>query len=328
MKKGYVQLKLEERDKLAILKAEGKSIREIARVLNRDHSTIVRELKRNAAQINKDYYLPSKAQQQASARKKEAAHRCKIQDSKLRDYITQHLELGWSPEIIAGRIKQDLKGYSISHESIYQYIYNHAPELRRHLARKHRKRWSKGRNRKHQKNHIPQRISISERAPQVDHRIRFGHWEADMMEGLRSEKPALNVLVERKTRMVQITKLSDRSAKTTRKAVIERLQNVSPKARRSITYDNGHENTQHHQVNHLLKMRSYFCDPYSSWQKGTVEQTIGLVRRFIPKGWDLTSVQPRFIARIEYLLNHRPRKCLGFATPAEIFQKLDGALPT
>lgn len=326
MGKQYSQISSEERDKIAILRAEGCSIREIARVLGRSHSTLLRELKRNSALVNKGYYLPSSAHQRACVRKRQAAYRSKLNSSWLRNHIVTHLKLGWSPEIIAGRLSRDYPEHSISHETIYSYIYTEEPFLIRYLTRKHRRRWKKGHSRKHQRSLIPHRVPISARADQVNGRNRFGHWEGDTMEGLKSEKPALNALVERKSRFLQLTKLPNRTAKATRQAIIARLQPLPRYARRSITYDNGHENTQHFKVNQKLKMRSYFCEPYRSWEKGTVEQTIGLVRRFIPKGWDLESVQPRFIAQIEYLLNHRPRKCLGFATPAEVFNKLSGAL--
>jgi IS30 family transposase len=147
------------------------------------------------------------------------------------------------------------------------------------------------------------------------------------MEGLRSETPALNVLVERKSRTIRLTKILNRTATATKWAIIDKLKSLPRRARKSVTYDNGHENSEHYKVNRKLKIRSYFCDAYCSWQKGSVEQSIGLVRRFIPKGWDISTVSSKYIARIEDLLNHRPRKCLDFATPAEVFEKLGGALP-
>lgn len=327
MGRQYGHLSLEERDKIAIWKAEGVPIREIGRRLGRDPGTISRELSRNSAPINSGYYLPSKAQERAKARKKAAGYRPKLKNKAIRDYVEFHLKIGWSPEIITGSLKRNHPKLAISHEAIYQYIYDEAPHLRKYLPRKHKKRWRKGHSRKHQKSLIPHRVSIAERAKQVNERIRFGHWESDTMEGRRTEKPALNVLVERKSRVVQLTKVMDRGAKATRKVIIDRLKNLSKRCRKSVTYDNGHENTEHYKTNRALKIRSYFCDPYSSWQKGTVEQSIGLVRRFIPKGWDISSVTPRHIAKIEYLLNHRPRKCLDFATPAEVFKKMGDALP-
>lgn len=327
MKKTYIQLSREERDKIAIWRAEGSSLRVIAKRLHRSHSTVIRELRRNAAPVNTGYYLPSSAHERATTRKQTAGVCSKMQDPTLRWYVVTRLLWGWSPELIAGRLRKDLPGSTVSHETIYRYIYEEALHLRRYLPRHHRIRWKKGRSRKHQRCHIPHRVPITERAPQVNQRMRFGHWEADMMEGLRTEQSALNVLVERKSRMTRITKMPDRTAASTRHAITQQLSAVAPRARRSVTYDNGHENTEHFKVNRALKIRSYFCEPYRSWEKGTVEHTIGLIRRFIPKGRNLTMVRPHFIARIEDLLNHRPRKCLDFATPTEVFEKIGGALP-
>jgi IS30 family transposase len=327
MKKSYEQLGLEERDQIAVFRAEGCGIREIARRLRRDASTVSRELRRNAAAVNTGYYLSSKAEERAVTRKQQTGQRLKLKNFSIREYVITHLHLGWSPELIAGRISKDQPKHHISHEAIYQYIYAHAPHLRRLLARKHRKRWRKGHSRKHQKVLIKHRIALALRPTQVNERIRFGHWESDTMEGLRSEPAALNVMVERKSRFVQISKVSNRTARATRDAMTKRLEKLPAKARRSITYDNGRENCEHYKLNQDLKCRSYFCEPYRSWEKGSVENTIGLIRRFIPKGWDISTIQPRMIAQIEFLLNHRPKKCLGFATPAETFNKCGVALP-
>ncbi len=328
MEKTYAQINREERDKIAIWKAEGCSIRAIARRLGRNHSTIIRELKRNNPSTSQGYYLPSKAQECASHRKQRAGYRSKMNDPKLRSYVEEHLQLGWSPELIAGRLPHDLIGCFVSHETIYRYIYRETSRLRKYLARRHRIRWKKGHSRKHQRSSIPYRVPIAKRALQVNQRIRFGHWEADMMEGRHAESAALNVLVERKSRMARLTKLKDRKASSTRQAITKQLGLLPKKARLSVTYDNGKENTDHYKINHTLGLRSYFCEPYCSWQKGTVEQTIGLVRRFLPKGRNLTNITPRHIQHIQNLLNHRPRKCLDFATPAEVFRKSGGALPS
>lgn len=323
----YEHLNREERDKIAVWKAEGWSIRKIGRQLQRNPGTICRELNRNSPQINKGYYLPSKAQERADVRKKESGYRQKLKNKNIRDYVLAHLRIGWSPELIAGRIDKEHAELTISHEAIYQYIYKQAPYLRYYLPRKHRKRWEKGHSRKHQRFLIPHRVSISKRSPQVNKRMRFGHWESDTMEGRRSETAALNVLVERKSRIIRLTKITDRTSSATKSAIIDKMKALPRRACKSITYDNGHENSEHYKVNRKFRIRSYFCDAYCSWQKGSVEQSISLVRRFIPKGWDITCIPPKHIAKIEDLLNQRPRKCLDFATPAEIFEKLGVALP-
>jgi IS30 family transposase len=322
----YSQLGLEEREKMALMSAIGLSKREIARELGRSHSTVVRELQRNAAIINKGYYLPSKAHERSKLKRSAAYARQKLKSPAIRAYVESNLSIGWSPEQIAGRISMDLPGSSISHESIYQYVYVHAPYLIGCLARKHKKRYKKGYSRKHQRSHIPNRVTIEERPMLVDKRIRFGHWESDSMVAARSDGGGLNVIVERKSRLVQITKISDLSSLVTRRAITQKLVLLSKHSRRSITYDNGSENVDHEKVNRKLGTKSFFCNPYRSWEKGTVENTIGLIRRFIPKGTEISPIQHRFIRRIEYLLNNRPRKCLGYCTPTEIFIKSGGAL--
>lgn len=327
MKTAYQQLKIEDREKIAIFRVQGKSARAIAKILGRNHSTILREVVRNGAPVNHGYYLPHRAQERAQCRKQEAGKRKRLKSKVLRHYVIDKLKLGWSPEQIAGRISREIPGVSISHEAIYQYIYSEAFHLRGCLARRHRIRLPKNHSRKHQRSHIPNRISIDERPASVNDRIEFGHWEADSVVS-KKDTSRLNVLVERQSRLVQITKMNNGSPLSTRHAISQRLFPLPTHARKSITYDNGFENLEHHHVNQILGTRSYFCHPFHSWEKGSVEYTVGLIRRFIKKGQTIAPLQNRTIQRIETLLNNRPRKCLGFCTPAESFNYLNsGALP-
>lgn len=326
MKTSYRQLNLEEREKIAILRAQGQSIRKIAKDLARSHSTILRELDRNSAPVNKGYYLPSGAHERALISRRKRGRKKKFKNDFLRNYVESKLQIGWSPEQIAGKMIIDHLDFSISHESIYQYIYSAAPHLRGYLTRRHRKRLPKRHSRKHQRSHIPNRVAIDVRPSLINQRIRFGHWESDSIEAARGDKFCLNILVERKSRLVQISKMQDHSPRSTRQSIQARLGIFPKQARRSITYDNGFENLQHEKVNQTLGIKSYFCNPFHSWEKGTVENTIGLVRRFIPKGTEIYPLQKRFIRKIESLLNNRPRKCLGFRTPLELFNKFGGAL--
>jgi len=244
----------------------------------------------------------------------------------LRYYVIERLKLEWSPEQIAGRISVDFPKTSISHEAIYQYIYTDAIHLRKYLARRHRKRLFKRHSKKYRRSHIPYRISIDERPISINDRSEFGHWEADSAVS-KKDTSRLNVLVERKSRFVQITKINNGSPGATRCAISQRLLPLPTHARKSITYDNGFENLQHHRANQILGTHSYFCHPFHSWEKGSVENTIGLIRRFIRKGTAISPLQNRTMQRIENLLNDRPRKCLGFRTPAESFSYLtSGAL--
>lgn len=324
--KRYQQLNLEDRERIAILKATGKSSREIAKELGRSHSTVLREMQRNGARSNKADYLPHQADERAKVRKIAAAKRDRLKNVTILSYVEAKLKLGWSPEQIAGRLTLDHPDLRISHEAIYQYIYTCKPSLIGYLPRRHKKRRSAGFYRKPRGFNIPNKISITERPEWINDRSEFGHWEADSAV-CYGHHAALNVLTERKSRFVQITKISRKTAEHTADAIQLRLSQYSPGVRRTITYDNGSENSQHKRTNDELGTQSYFCLPYHSWEKGTVENTIGLIRRFIPKGWDIDSIQYRFIKRIEFLLNNRPRKCLEFRTPLEVFNILSGALP-
>lgn len=323
MKIRYKQLKVEEREKISIFRAEGRSVRDIARLLGRHHSTIIREIERNGAPVNHGYYLPHRAQERSQFRKQDAGKRKRLKSKTIQHYVKDRLKIGWSPEQIAGRISDDLHGATISYEAIYQYIYTKALHLRKYLVRRHRKRLPKNYSRKYQNSRIPYRISIDERPFHINNRSNFGHWEADSAVS-KKDTVRLNVIVERKSRFVQITKMNNGSPRATRYAIIERLSPLSNDAKKSITYDNGTENFHHQRINKILGTESYFCHPFHSWEKGTVENTIGLIRRFIPKGTDIAPLQNRTIKRIENTLNNRPRKCLGFRTPAESFHYLLG----
>jgi IS30 family transposase len=150
----YSHLGIQDREKMALMKACGLSIREIARELGRSHSTLLREFQRNSAIINKGYYLPSKAEERSRQRRKAAYSRQKLKSAEIREYVESRLRIGWSPELIAGRIGKEHAGLTISHEAIYQYIYTEAPYLRCYLPRGHKKRWKKGHSRKHQRSLI------------------------------------------------------------------------------------------------------------------------------------------------------------------------------
>jgi len=316
MKRGYKHLSLMEREEISILKAQGESMREIGRVLGRHPSTITRELERNVPPVYKGYYRGHKAHERATERKSQAHQRPRLKSDFIRSYVEGKLIYGWSPEQIAGRISIDHPGLSISYEAIYQYIYEECPEFIQYLPRSRKKRWKRDHSRKHRKSHIPNRVSIDNRPKYIEERIQVGHWELDTMVS-RQSKSALLVLVERKTRFSLIEKLGQKTAEATRNGILDRLLPLSSHLTRSITYDNGSENTEHEMVNHVLGTSSYFCTPYHSWEKGTVENTNGLIRRYFPKKTNFAHVDPDDLECIESLLNNRPRKCLNFYTPLE-----------
>ena len=199
MPKTYRQLNPNERDILAVLKSKGKSLREIATVLKRSPSTLSRELKRNAPPVYTGYDLAHKAQERANKRKHESHRRRRLKDDSIRCYVEKRLRLGWSPELIAGRLAIEHPELSISHEAIYQWVYQEATHLILSLVRAHRKRKHRGYSRKHKKSHIPERTSIQERPKAVLKRLRIGHWETDTIN-CRKSYQAVQVSVERKTR--------------------------------------------------------------------------------------------------------------------------------
>jgi IS30 family transposase len=322
--KTYVHLTADERDRISALRAAGQSLRQIAQALSRDHSTISRELRRNAPPVHKGYYLSHKAHERSVKRKSQAHKRERLKNDQIRQYVEDTLSLGWTPEEMANRLPIAQKGQSISHEAIYQYLYTDRPDLVPCLPRHHRKRLKRGHSRKHRTSHIPNKISIEERPHFIDKRNQEGHWERDSLVS-RASKPCLDVKVERKSRYVIIDKLQRNAAEAVSQSLILHLKTFPENLRRSCTYDNGSENTNHEQINGALGTKSYFCHPYASWEKGTVENTNGLIRRFFPKKTDFATVSIDEVKTVEFLLNNRPRKCLNYQTPTEVFLKC-GAL--
>jgi len=319
MAKPYQHLTIEERDEIAVLKSRGWSLRAIARQLRRDPSTLSRELRRNAAPVNTGYYLAHKAQARATARWDQAVHRERLRDPWVRAYVTRQLRHGWSPELIAGRLQQLRPRQAVSHEAIYQWVYADARPLIPHLARAQRRRLRRGYSRRHTKSHIPGRVPIEQRPLAATHRTELGHWEADTIYSLQG-RAALQIVVDRHSRYTLLNRLPGKTARAMRATLNRALAQVAPGRRRTITYDNGKENVEHQAVNAVLGTRSFFCTPYASQERGTVENTAGLVRRFFPKRTNFDTITREEIKTVERWLNHRPRRILNFHTPAEIFR--------
>ena len=311
----YRHLTKEERDKLSVLRSRGWKLREIAVKLGRNIGTLSRELKRNG---RRGQYLPHKAQERAETRVCESHKKKRLKTYALRKDIEEQIKNGWSPEIISGRLKKHNGDKTvISCESIYQWIYREAPHLIGYLARAHKKRYPKHYKRnKHSA--IPGRVSIEERPEKATKREEAGHWETDIIVSSKS-KPALQVCVERKSRKTLITKIGNKTADESIFALESMLKNCPKNLRVSITYDNGSENRGHERLNKIIGTKSYFCAPYSSWEKGSVENRNGIIRRFFPKKTDFAKIENDRIKEVERWINNRPMKCLGFQTPAEVF---------
>jgi IS30 family transposase len=318
-KRRYTHLSPDQRDLLAHYRSQGLSIRAIATRLQRSPSTISRELSRNGGPVRKCYYGPHAAQLRAAARKRLASRRKRLRDPVVLRYVKSKLQLRWSPEQIAGRLQRDIPGKRISHEAIYQWIYSDAPRLAHCLPKAHRKRRYRGYvKRKHLKQHIPDRVPITARPASVASRRVAGHWEADTAGNRKSDAVFL-VIHERKMRFTILRKLSRRTAQQFSLKSIRALQFLPASLRKTITYDNGPENALHARINRALSMRSFFCAPYHSWEKGSVENSIGLLRLYCPKSRSIRRLSHAQIAAMQNALNGRPRKCLGYRTPAELF---------
>jgi IS30 family transposase len=321
MSKPYAHLTEAERELIAQMHWEGKGPSEIAQALDRDKGTISRELARNASPGYR-CYTPCQAQKRSEQRKLAARHnRPLLKNKKIQRYVRRKLKSAWSPEVIAGRLKEEMPGHSISPEAIYQFIYHldtpDREELISLLCRAHRKRRIKGKGRKVRKTKIPNRVPIAARPKAANGRKQFGHWEGDTLVS-RKSKTALHSMTERKTRILRLSKLKSKSAAETNRAVVRALKKLPAEAKRTLTLDNGTENAKHEELTATLGIKCYFADPYAAWQRGSNEQINGLIRRYLPKGTDFSKIDKEQIKKIERLINNRPRKCLGFKTPLEV----------
>jgi IS30 family transposase len=317
--KVYKHLQSSERDEIAMLVAQGYSQREIAEILGRHPATIGREINRNGSQIRDTPYKSNRAQFRADERKKKSHQKIRLKNELIRDYVEHKLSLDMTPEQIAGRLKIDLKGYSTNHESIYLYIYNERPDLTECLVRGKRKRQKRSIKPGKRIVKIPNRTMIDKRPKSINEKKTFGHWEADTIVS-RQSKSTLVVVRERKMHLMFICKIPRKTAYHMKKAVIQMLRRIPEKYVKSITFDNGLENADHEGIANALGVKTYFCNPYHSWEKGGVENGIGLIRRYFPKKTDFSLISDKEIINVEERLNNRPRKTLGFLTPLEVYE--------
>ena len=320
----YKQLSLKEREEIYKGLLSGWSLREIANDLGRNVGTVSRELTRNSySNLENIKYLPDTAQYKSKSRRNLKV-RHPLKSAEIYNYVISKLKKLWSPEQISGRIKVDLPGKSIGKEAIYLYIYSRkAKHLKLYgylrLARKKRR---KKEGRKVQRALIPCRTWITERPKAADERREVGHWEGDSLM-FSKQKAAILVKVERCSRYALGTKMRRKTAEIAKKAFIRRFSCIPEELRKSATVDNGSEFVEHLNITQELKMPFYFCHPYSSWEKGSVENTNGLIRQYLPRSTDLSKVSQIQIDRIIKQLNNRPRKCLNFRTPKEVFVHIE-----
>ena len=304
-----------ERDILYRLLKAKKPKAEIARLMGRDRSTIYREIERNTGGRG---YRPKQAQRKADERRLRCRREPKMNDPKLKSSVRRLLKKAWSPDQIAKWLRREFPRNPekcVSHQTIYTWIVQEAPELRAYL-----RRGGTRRSGPEKRGQLVGCVSIEGRPKVVDSRRRFGDWEGDTVvsPGRRS---GLVTMVDRKSGYTRIRKTTSLKAATTRRAARRSLRDLPESLRRSMTLDNGKEFAEHEQLAEDLGLDIYFAKPYASWQGGTNEHTNGLLRQFFPKGTDFARISHRQVARAEKLLNERPRKRLGYRTPQEVLAK-------
>jgi IS30 family transposase len=321
IEKSYRHLVIEEREELAIGLNQHKSIIEISRELGRNRSSIYREKNRNNATQNNVKYRANRAQLRSDERKGESHKRTRLKNKVIQDYVENHLKKDWTPELISGRLSMEIVDQKTNYESIYLWIYKERSDLIQYLPRAHRKRRKRGCAKNKRNAKVPNRTMIIERPNEIAARVEPGHWEADTAVS-RQSKGAISATSERVSRFLISKKLNAKTAENMDVAITESLNSLPKNLCKSITYDNGTENAYHVKTNIKLGTKSYFCNPYHSWEKGTIENRIGMIRRYFPKKTNWALISQEQLDKIITKINTRPMKCLGYRTPEEVFVAL------
>ncbi len=301
-----------ERRILYRLNKKGKSKVEIAELMGRHRSTIYRELRRNRGQRG---YRPKQAQRLADQRRLACRRGRKLEDTRLYQFVEDGLKKYWLPDQIAGRSRRDFArqpSRRLSRQTIYNWIEDCNPARQCWLRRGGRPPEKRGK--------LADCIRIDGRPDVINRRRRYGDWEADTLVG-KARRSALVTVVERKSGYARIGRADNMKADTTRQVLTKRLKDLPAALRRSVTFDNGKEFAEHQQLARKLNLETYFALPYRSWQRGTNENTDGLLRQFFPKRTDFSRISHQEVARAENLLNERPRRRLDYRTPAEVLSK-------
>jgi IS30 family transposase len=297
-------------------------VREIARRIGRAPSTVSRELRREKPGRFWEWDCWSRARHSYERRRivrSFSRTRLRLKSPFLRGYVREQLELEVSPELISLRLKQQGSSERIGYQAIYNWIHKDCPELKKCLLRKG-KRGTRGGKRKSKTFKDTKKRSIHSRSSVVELRARFGDWEGDTVVSSKS-KACIFTLRERKSRFIRFVRLDDCTSASAYNAIIQCLQNLPTELRRTLTFDHGSENAKFKLVEERLKLLTYFCDPYASWQRGTVENGNGFLRRYFPKKTDFRFVTQKQLTNVENIHNNRPMKCLGGRTPNEVFQE-------
>ena len=318
----YTHLNMEERTVISQLYVSGFSIREIARQIDRNPSTISRELKRNSYKTGNHYsisrYNPVTAQRKYLSNKRNCGRRT-INNSCVTEYVKSKIELHWSPEQISNRLNSEINIPSTS--TIYRMIHQKRLGKIQMVNLRRKGKFSRPAETRGKFNDGGRTIRKRDRS--VYKRKELGHWEGDTVESGRNDhkrksKTCFVTLAERKSRKYIAVKVPDRTAASVTPAIIKALKDYPDELVKTITFDRGKEFSGYIEIEKALNCKTYFCDPYCAWQKGTNENTNGLLREFYPKGMDLSEVDENQLEYYLDLINNRPRKCLGYQTPNEV----------
>lgn len=326
----YKRLAIQERENISRGLAQAKTVRAIAWEMNRSASTVSREIKRNSGKSGYRAFSANQRAKAAAASRREGKSKI-AQREHLRRYVLEKLQEEWSPKEISTRIKMEYAcdmTMRVSHEAIYQYIYvlprgELKQTLIKALRQEHKyRRTQTGTKTSENRGKIANMLSIEERPAEVADRTVPGHWEGDLILG-KYKRSALGTLVERTTRYTILVPLGkQKDALSVRQAYAEAFKTVPDELRKTLTYDQGKEMSEHEKFTIDTGIQVFFAHPGSPWERGTNENTNGLIRQYFPKGTDFTQVSEEEIKKVQRKLNNRPRKALNFYKPDEVFNKL------
>jgi|SRR3989344_855027 len=319
----FHHLSLLEREKLFLWRETGVSWREIGRRLGRSHTSLLREDKRHTRYWRP--YLPCLSQRRALRWALSQRYRAPLKSPGIFFYVREHLRQGWSPETIAGRLSLDCPGYSIDDETIYRYVYGRkqrGSKLWRYLVLHRKRRLQRDGRKVKSVGRIKGAVSIELRPEETNQRRIPGHWESDNMEGKRGDKTSISATVERVTRIVKLGKLTNHTSLAKTRTLVNQFRMEDEFFKRTLTLDRGPENKSHQEITRRTGLSVYFCNPYHSWEKGTVENTIGRLRRYVPKGESVDHITRDQLLLVQEHMNNTPRKVLNYLTPNEALEKI------
>lgn len=315
---GYHHLTIDEREVILKMQAQQAGMQQIGERLGRSKGTISRELSRNVSSTRD--YKPHLAQRYYEKRRRLSKAPYRLEDDdRLRAYVQQKLSAYWSPEQISDQVRI-VRNVKLSPLTIYSWVYRNQAaggSFYRYLRQSHRRR-RKRRRGADRRGQMPDRRMIDQRPKVANERRRIGDWESDTLEG-RKGSGFIATHVDRKSRYTVAVKVEDKSVETVNRAICAAMEQLPPDKVKTMTFDNGKEFAGFKDLERALGMRSYFAHPYHSWERGTNENTNGLLRQFFPKGMDFGTITQADVDKALALLNNRPRKCLTYRTPTAVF---------